>query len=243
MIRRIPSVLSLFVLAGALTLCVRQCRAAETPPSSVPVAQKKEKKMPPAKAAPSAALMDPRLAVEKAPAVFKAAFKTTKGDFTVEVRRDWAPNGADRFYNLVKAGYFTDIAFFRAIEGFMVQFGIHGDPAVSAKWRRANIQDDPASGQSNQKGFLTFAMAGPNTRTTQLFINYGDNGRLDSMGFPPIGRVVEGMGVVDGLYKGYGEGAPQGMGPEQGRIQMEGNAYLKADFPKLDYIKSAKILP
>jgi peptidyl-prolyl cis-trans isomerase A (cyclophilin A) len=190
---------------------------------------------PAAAAAPQAA---------QVPAVFKAKFATTKGDFVIEVHRDWAPNGADRFYELVKSGFFQDIAFFRAIEGFMVQFGIHGDPAVSAKWRNANIPDDRPSGRSNSRGALTFATAGPGTRTTQLFINFGDNGAsLDGQGFTPIGQVVEGMSVVDSVYKGYGEGAPSGMGPDQGRVQAQGNAYLKRDFPKLDYIKSAQLVP
>jgi peptidyl-prolyl cis-trans isomerase A (cyclophilin A) len=189
-----------------------------------------------------AALMSPASAAAQAPAVFKAKFATTKGDFTVEVHRDWAPHGADRFYNLVKIGFFDDAAFFRAIAGFMVQFGIHGSPQVSAKWRDANIPDDPAAGQSNKRGAVTFATAGPNTRTTQLFINYGDNGSLDGMGFTPFGQVTEGMSVVDSLYKEYGEGAPQGRGPDQGRLQSEGNAYLKQDFPQLDYIKTARLV-
>jgi len=185
-------------------------------------------------------LSDPSKATEKAPAVFTVNFKTTKGDFSVEVTRAWAPLGADRFYNLVKAGYFTDLAFFRVISGFMVQFGIHGDPAVSAKWRAASIPDD-APAQSNLKGYITYAMAGPNTRTTQLFINYGNNSRLDSMGFAPFGKVTKGMEVVESIYSGYGEGAPSGMGPDQGRAQMEGNAYFRKDFPRLDYINSAFI--
>jgi peptidyl-prolyl cis-trans isomerase A (cyclophilin A) len=195
-----------------------------------------------ASAAPPVQLLNPLEAKATAPAVFKAKFTTTKGDFTVEVHRDWAPNGADRFYNLVKIGYFTDLAFFRVIKGFMVQFGIHGDPAVNNAWRGARIQDDPTGKQSNTKGMLTFAMAGKNSRTTQLFINYADNGNLDSMGFPPIGKVVDGMKVVDAIEGMYGEGAPGGRGPSQGRAQGEGNAYFKADFPKLDYVKSATIL-
>jgi peptidyl-prolyl cis-trans isomerase A (cyclophilin A) len=186
-------------------------------------------------------LLNPAGLTEQAPASFKVLFNTTKGDFTLEVNRDWAPLGADRFYNLVKAGYFTDIAFFRVIGGFMAQFGIHGDPAVSAAWRGARIQDDPVK-QSNKRGYISYAMAGPNTRTTQLFISFGDNSQLDSMGFSPFGKVASGMDVVDALHDGYGEGAPRGMGPDQGRVQMQGNAYLKADFPKLDYIKSASIL-
>ena len=186
-------------------------------------------------------LKDPSKATEKAPETFKVKFSTTKGDFTLEVTRSWSPLGADRFYNLVKAGFFTDVAFFRVIEGFMVQFGIHGDPSVSAAWRGARIADDPVK-QSNAKGYISYAMAGPNTRTTQFFINYGNNGRLDGMGFSPFGRVVDGMNVVESIYNGYGEGAPSGMGPDQGRVQLQGNAYLKADFPKLDYIKSAALL-
>lgn len=201
-------------------------------PAAASAAKKETKTMPPL----------PENATEKAPDAFKAKFTTTKGDFTVEVTRAWAPLGADRFYNLVKLGYFKDIAFFRAIDGFMVQFGISGDPAISAKWRGANIKDDPAAGHTNARGAITFAMAGPDTRTVQMFINYGDNGRLDSMGFPPFGKVVSGMEVVDSLYKGYGEGAPRGMGPDQGRVQMEGNAYLQKEFPKLDYIKSAALV-
>jgi peptidyl-prolyl cis-trans isomerase A (cyclophilin A) len=185
-------------------------------------------------------LLNPELAVEKAPEIFKIGFKTTKGDFTVEVTRAWAPLGADRFYNLVKAGYFTDIAFFRIISGFMAQFGIHGDPAVSAKWRDARINDD-AVRQSNIKGYISYAMAGPNTRTTQFFINYGDNARLDGSGFSPFGRVISGMEVVESLYAGYGEGTPSGQGPDQGRVQMQGNAYLKKDFPQLDYINGASL--
>ncbi len=186
-------------------------------------------------------LKDPSKATEKAPESFKVKFDTTKGAFTLEVTRAWSPLGADRFYNLVKNGYFADIAFFRVISGFMVQFGIHGDPAVASAWRGARIQDDPVK-QSNTKGYISFAMAGPNTRTTQMFINFGDNDRLDGMGFSPFGKVTDGMSVVESIYSGYGEGAPSGMGPDQGRVQMQGNAYLKAEFPKMDYIKSAQLL-
>jgi peptidyl-prolyl cis-trans isomerase A (cyclophilin A) len=184
---------------------------------------------------------DPSKLTAQAPETFKAQFDTTKGKFTVEVTRSLAPNGADRFYNLVKSGYFTDIAFFRVIPGFMCQFGIHGDPAVSAKWREANISDDPVKG-SNTRGTITFATAGPNTRTTQLFINFGDNSALDGQGFSPFGKVTDGMDVVDKINGEYGEGAPGGNGPNQGRVQMEGNAYLKKEFPNLDYIKSATIV-
>lgn len=194
--------------------------------------------------APSAALKDPSLATEKAPDIYKVKMKTTRGDFVIEVHRDWAPQGADRFYNLVKAGYYTDVAFFRVIKGFMAQFGIHGEPEVSAKWREANIQDDPVRPDvSNTRGYVSFAKGGPNSRTTQLFINFVDkNAQLDAMGFPPIGKVIEGMDVVDSLYDGYGEGAPRGLGPRQDRIQFEGNKYLKESFPKLDYIESATVV-
>lgn len=180
---------------------------------------------------------DPAKLTEKAPDTFKAQFETTKGKITIEVTRSLSPNGADRFYNMVQSGFFKDIAFFRVVPGFMCQFGIHGDPAVSAKWRAANIADDPVKG-SNTRGAITFATAGPNTRTTQLFINFANNRNLDSMGFSSFGKVVEGMDVVDKINSEYGENPPE----VQGHIQNEGNAYLKTHFPNLDYIKSATIL-
>ena len=186
--------------------------------------------------------MNPAALKARAPETFKAAFTTTKGDFVVEVHRDWAPNGADRFYNLVKNGYYNGAAFFRVIEGFMAQFGINPSPAVNKVWMHANIKDDPVK-QSNKKGSITFATAGPNTRTTQLFINLVDNQRLDPSGFAPFGTVVEGMDVVEKLYSGYGEGAPSGRGPDQQRTQEEGKAYLDKYFPQLDTIKSVKVLP
>lgn len=189
----------------------------------------------------SPALLDPSLATEEAPEQFQVRFETTKGDFVVQINREWAPNGADRFYNLVDMGFYDDIAFFRVIDGFMAQFGIHGNPEVAAAWQNASIQDDPVA-QSNTRGRLSFATRGPNTRTTQLFINFGNNARLDGMGFSPIGEVIEGMDVVDSLYSGYGEGAPQGRGPAQGRIQSEGNSYLRADFPSLDYTTKVSIV-
>jgi len=195
-------------------------------------------------AAPAVAqrLANPAALSEQAPASYKVKFDTSKGAFVVEVHRDWAPGGADRFYNLAKNGFFDNARFFRVISGFMVQFGINADPAVSAVWRNARIADDPVK-VSNKRGMITFATAGPNTRTTQLFINYGDNARLDGQGFAPFGQVVSGMNVVDALYPGYGEGAPAGMGPEQGRVQTEGNAYLTREFPRLDYIKTTTIVP
>jgi cyclophilin family peptidyl-prolyl cis-trans isomerase len=185
-------------------------------------------------------LGNPAALTEQAPATYKARFDTNKGAFVVDVRREWAPVGADRFYNLVKSGFFDDSRFFRVISGFMVQFGINGNPQVSAPWRNAQIKDDPVK-QSNKRGFITFATAGPNSRTTQVFVNFGDNARLDAMGFAPFGQVSSGMDVVDQLYSGYGEGAPSGRGPNQGRIQAEGNAYLTKEFPSLDFVRKATI--
>ena len=179
----------------------------------------------------------PAEANKTAPSKFKVKFQTTKGDFTVSVTRDWAPNGADRFYNLVSIGYFEDIAFFRTVDRFMTQFGIHGDPKVNSVWREAKIVDDPPK-ESNKRGFLTFATSGPNSRTVQMFINFGDNSRLDGMGFAPIGEVTSGMEVVDSLYKGYGEAPSRG----QMTIQNEGNAFLRREFPELDYIKKATLV-
>jgi len=178
---------------------------------------------------------------EKAPAMFKARFETSKGPFVIEVHRDWAPNGADRFYNLVKSGFYNDVRFFRVLKGFMAQTGINGDPKVAAAWRAANIPDDPVK-QSNTPGMVSYATAGPNTRTTQIFINYGNNAGLDGQGFSPFGKVVEGMDVVNSLYGDYGEGAPSGNGPDQGQLQMSGNAYLMKSFSKLDFIKTATIV-
>jgi peptidyl-prolyl cis-trans isomerase A (cyclophilin A) len=187
-------------------------------------------------------LANPAALNEQAPPVYKVKVDTSKGSFVLEVHRDWAPLGADRFYNLVKNGFYDNARFFRVISGFMVQFGINGDPKLSAVWREARIKDDPVQ-QSNQRGFITFATAGPNTRTTQVFINFANNQALDRMGFAPFGRVVSGMDAVDALYSGYGEGAPSGQGPDQQRVQSQGNAYLTKDFAKLDYIKKASIAP
>jgi peptidyl-prolyl cis-trans isomerase A (cyclophilin A) len=193
-----------------------------------------------AQAGGGASLKDPASLNEKAPDTFKAEFDSSKGKFVIEVRRAWAPNGADRFYNLVKNGFFNDVRFFRVISGFMVQFGLPSDPAIGSAWRNARIPDDPVR-ESNKRGYVTFATAGPNTRTTQIFINFANNAPLDSQGFAPFGQVTSGMDVVDKLYSGYGEGAPGGAGPSQATIQAQGNAYLMKDFPKLDYIKTAAI--
>lgn len=183
------------------------------------------------------ALMDPGAEANRQPApdVFRAEFETSAGPIVVEVHRAWAPNGADRFYALVRNGYYDGNRFFRIVPGFVVQWGINGDPKVSAVWREATIPDDAVK-QSNTRGRITFATSGPDSRTTQLFINLDNNAGLDGMGFAPFGEVVEGMEVVDKLFSGYGER------PNQARIQMRGNAYLEEDFPELDYIESATIV-
>jgi peptidyl-prolyl cis-trans isomerase A (cyclophilin A) len=195
-------------------------------------------------AAQESKLMNPALLNEKAPPVFQAKFETTKGDFVIDVTREWSPNGADRFYNLVKNGYYDGCRFFRVVAGFMAQFGINGDPKVNTAWNQAKIQDDPVK-ESNKRGYVTFAKSSlPNSRGTQVFINYADrNAALDGQGFSPFGLVTLGMEVVDSLYSEYGDGAPRGKGPDQGQIQTQGNAYLEKDFPKLDYIKKAMIVP
>ncbi|HIJ66459.1 MAG TPA: peptidylprolyl isomerase [Candidatus Hydrogenedentes bacterium] len=183
----------------------------------------------------------------RVPDVFQVKFECSNGTFIAEFHKDWAPLGAARVYELVQDNLYNDARFFRVIDGFMAQFGIAGDPAVNAKWQNKNIKDDPVK-KSNQRGYITFAKTQrPHTRSTQLFINLVDNSGppvyLDRQGFAPVGIVVEGMEeVVDKIYDGYGEGAPRGKGPNQGKIQDEGNAYLKKSFPKLDYIKAAIII-
>ena len=187
-------------------------------------------------AAPSAALRTPAKLKDVAPATFRANFETSGGVFVIEVTRAWAPRGADRFYNLVKYGYFDGARFFRVVPNFMVQFGISGDPKLNAVWSESNIADDPVL-QSNKRGFVTFAKRNaPNSRSTQVFINFRDNAGLDGQGFAPFGQVVTGMDVVDKINAEYGEM------PEQGLIQTQGNAYLTKAFPRLDFIKRATIL-
>ena len=178
----------------------------------------------------------PSSAATQAPDSFRVAFETTRGNFVVDVIRKWSPHGVDRFHELVTSGYFTDVAFFRVLPGFVAQFGMHGDPSVNKRWDDRPIPDDSVV-QSNKRGTLVFATSGPNTRGNQFFINFADNASLDRQGFSPFGRVVEGMGVVDSIYAGYGEE------PDQGRIGAEGNRYLKRSFPRLDYIKSARVVP
>ena len=190
------------------------------------------------------ALLNPKHKVwsERAPDVFKVRFETTKGLFVIQIHRDWAPRGVDRFYNLVRTGFFDDSRFFRVRPGFIAQFGIPGDPKIAAVWREQTLPDDPVR-QSNNRGTIAYAMTGPNTRTTQLYINISENSRLDADGFSPIGRVVEGMEIVDQLYSGYGEDAGGGMrGGKQGKIFEEGNTHLDREFPKLDKLVKACIV-
>ena len=238
-------------VALALAACVFACGndtgASETAAQNgsaagtVELAQQTEK--PAEKAAEKAEeknlLLDPKdpAVNQTAPDMFKVKLATSKGDIVLEVPRDWAPKGVDRFYNLVNAGFYDDCRFFRVIDNFMAQFGLNGDPLVSRAWRTASIEDDPVK-ESNKRGMVSYAMAGPNTRTTQLFINYKDNSRLDGSGFAPFAKVAEGMDVVDALYSGYGENPPE----VQGSIQSKGNDYLQEKFPKLDYIKKATVM-
>jgi peptidyl-prolyl cis-trans isomerase A (cyclophilin A) len=219
--------------AGAHAQEAKQAPAEKTPPAAAVAPAK-----PAAEATSKPYLLDPRSPKmnQIAPPVFKVKCQTSKGDFVMTVHRDWAPKGADRFYNLVQAGYYNDLRFFRVINGFMVQFGISGDPKLNDTWRPARIQDDPVK-QKNARGFVSYAMAGPNTRTTQLFINFEDNSRsLDAGGFSPFAEVTTGMDVVDQIYAGYGER------PEQGRIQAEGNEYLDQEFPKLDKLIKTSVI-
>ncbi len=183
----------------------------------------------------TASLKNPASLTEQAPATYKASFDTSVGKFVITVHRAWAPNGADRFYNLVKNGFYDETRFFRVVPDFMVQFGISGDPAVAAPWQNASIKDDPSTSHSNTKGFVSFATRGPNTRTTQIFINYANNAGLDKQGFTPFGEVTTGMDVVEKITSQYAQK------PDQGQIQSQGNTYLKAQFPKLDYVKKATI--
>jgi len=237
--------LLIFAVSGAALLAQTPPPAAKSAPKAAPAAGAASKTgaaatKTGATAAKTAArpnpLMNPAALKAVAPELYRVKFTTTHGDFVVEVHRDWAPIGADRFYNLVRNRFFTDAAFFRVVPKFIVQFGLPANPAVSAVWQHANIKDDPVK-QSNKRGTVVFATAGPNTRTTQLFVNFGDNGAsLDGQGFAPFGTVTEGMDVVDGLYAGYGER------PDQGLLTAQGKAYLDQNFPKLDSIKSAVVI-
>jgi peptidyl-prolyl cis-trans isomerase A (cyclophilin A) len=183
-------------------------------------------------------LLAPAKLKEKAPETYQVKFDTTRGQFTVTVTRAWAPLGADRFYNLVKHHFYDNAAFFRVVPQFVVQFGINANPPVSAAWKHTEIKDDPVT-QTNKRGAIVFATAGPNTRTTQVFINLKDNNRLDGMGFAPFGVVDgNGMNVVEMMYEGYGDSA----GPDQDQLEKQGDPYLLKGWPKLDHIKSATLV-
>ena len=185
---------------------------------------------------------DAKAEARQAPDSFTVRFETTRGPFSVQFVRAWAPRGADRVYYLVRSGYYDGARFFRVLPNFVAQFGASGDPRVAKVWDVRTIRDDPVK-ETNRRGTVTFATAGPNTRTTQLFVNLAGNARLDRLGFAPLGRVVDGMTrVVDSLYAGYGEGAPRGKGPNQDRIAAEGTAYLARDFPRLDWIRKAEVV-
>jgi peptidyl-prolyl cis-trans isomerase A (cyclophilin A) len=177
--------------------------------------------------------------VEKTPDVFQAVFDTSRGQVAIEVHRDWAPVGVDHFYSLIRTGYYDGVRFFRVTHNY-VQFGISGDPSTNGLWATAYLPDDPVK-QSNVKGTLSFAHLGKNTRTTQLFFNMKDNKDLDKQGFAPLGKVVTGMDVVERFFSAYGDMAPRGQGPDPSKIEVQGNTYLDAKFPRLDYIKKATI--
>jgi peptidyl-prolyl cis-trans isomerase A (cyclophilin A) len=232
------------LLLAALSFLIAAATRAQTPGSAPAKKPATASKAPaPAKAAPfDPALLQPATLRAKAPEVYEVKFVTTAGDFTLQVTRAWAPAGADRFYNLVRHHFYDGASFFRVLPGFMAQFGLSAYPEVSRAWEQANIKDDRVV-QSNHPGFISFAMAGPNTRTTQVFINYGNNEALDKSGFSPFGMVTDGMESVTKLYSGYGEGAPDGHGPSQELVGTRGRSYLEKNFPKLDSIKTATLVP
>lgn len=178
---------------------------------------------------------------EQAPEVFQVNLDTSKGPVTIEVHRDWAPVGADHFYSLVKTGFYNDARFFRVVRNFVVQFGVSGDPQTNRLWSSVSLPDDPVK-QHNTRSTITYATRGPNTRTTQVFINLKDNREsLDRTGFAPFGKVTAGMEAVDNFYNSYGDMPPRGQGPDPSQIQLQGNAYLESRFPRLDYIRKATI--
>ena len=187
--------------------------------------------------AATSAIRPPSSTSSASPDSFRVLFETSRGNFTIEIKRSLAPIGVDRFYELVQNGYFTDVRFFRVVPGFIAQFGMHGDPKTNATWMSSTLMDDPVA-ESNKRGTIVYATTPrPNTRSNQFFINFGDNAMLDAQGFAPFGHVVEGMAVVDAINAEYGES------PDQPRIEAQGNAYLSDAFPRLDYIKSAKVVP
>jgi cyclophilin family peptidyl-prolyl cis-trans isomerase len=238
------------LIAASMFACVGSVSAQTAPAPAAKPKSATAQKTPAAKAGVSPAsaksydrvLLRPALLKDTAPETYQVKFTTTKGDFTVSVTRAWAPKGADRFYNLAKHHFYDNASFFRVLTGFVAQFGLSAYAPVNAVWDKAKIEDDPVT-QSNKKYYLTFATAGPNTRTTQVFINLADNPRLDGMGFAAFGQVTEGMDVVDNLYAGYGEGAPSGGGPDQGEIEKQGKPYLDKGWPKLDSIVTTTLTP
>jgi peptidyl-prolyl cis-trans isomerase A (cyclophilin A) len=225
-------------LAMPMTSAAQSGKATPKQPAKAPVGRGRGGAPSPSTALSPAArakLKNPAALKDVAPAEYRAAFDTSAGPFVVLVHRSWAPKGADRFYNLVKYGFFNNARFFRVIPNFMVQFGINGDPGIQEPWRDANIADDPVT-QSNKRGTITFATAGPNTRTSQVFINFANNAPLDRDGFAPFGEVVSGMEAVDKINAEYREQ------PNQDAIQRQGNAYLTKQFPRLDYVRKAAIV-
>jgi peptidyl-prolyl cis-trans isomerase A (cyclophilin A) len=189
---------------------------------------------------PASPLLTPEELTEAAPATYRVRFETSVGTIVVQVNKAWSPNGADRFYNLVKNGYYDDTRFYRVVEGFMAQFGLKGVNAIDQAWRNASFPDDPFT-RSNGRGTITFAHAGANTRTTQVFFNFKDNTHLDPSGFTPFGEVVEGLDVMDRIYSGYGELPPAGKGPDYGKAWVQGNKYLDQDFPEMTKVISATL--
>jgi peptidyl-prolyl cis-trans isomerase A (cyclophilin A) len=223
--------------APAKPAAAQPAKPAPKQPAKAPAARGRGTATPPGlSAAAKAKLKNPAALKDVAPAEFRASFDTSAGPFVILVHRSWAPKGADRFYNLVKYGFFDNVRFFRVIPNFMAQFGINGDPAVQGAWENANIPDDPVT-QSNKRGMVTFAMTPrPNTRSTQIFINFRNNANLDGQGFSPFGEIESGMEAVDKINAEYRED------PSQGLIQSQGNAYLMKSFPRLDYVKKATIV-
>ncbi len=239
---------SIVVCAIAVVMPVTSLRA-QNPTTTAPGSAKPSSgagsttaKAPPLPAAPDPALLHPAQLTDHAPAVFAVRFTTTRGNFVVTVTRAWAPLGADRFYNLVKHHFYDGAAFFRVLKGFVAQFGISPYPAVTTAWHTSYIQDDPVT-HTNARGYVVFATSGPNTRTTQLFINLADNKSLDTRGFAPFGQVTQGMAVVDSLYQGYGEGGTPGGGPDQEQMEHQGKPYIDKGWPKLDTITRASLIP
>jgi peptidyl-prolyl cis-trans isomerase A (cyclophilin A) len=229
-----------FVVLSSIVLTAATAAAqTSTKPAPKPAAPASAAPKPAAPAAPAPnRLLSPATLTAKAPEMFKVKFDTTKGPVVLVLHRDWAPKGVDRFYNMTRNGFFTGVRFFRVMPNFMAQFGINGNPAVNDAWEKARLADDPPNGKSNVRGILTYGTTGqPNSRGTQLFINYKDNSYLDKQGFVPIGEVVEGMEVVDMLYADYGA-APQN---EQGTLVSQGNKFMQTKYPKLDYIKAATV--